>query len=74
MFLSDELARTIMREREVEARRAGRHTELRSRSRSPLRSRLARALVHLALRLDGNAGPATTPTLALRGRPKSSRV
>ncbi len=74
MFLSDELARTIMREREVEARRACRHTAPRRRSGSPLRSRLARALVLLALRLDGSAGPATAPALTLRGRPKSSRV
>jgi len=70
----EELARTITKEREEEARRTLRRAQARPEPGEPLRSRLARALFRLALRLDATVNGGMTSAPALNDQRKSSRV
>ena len=70
----EELARAVMREREDEVRRLRPRTSEHHVPMQPLRSRLARALFHLALRLDAGVIGGLASALTLGDRRKSSRV
>lgn len=55
-YILEEFARAVVQEREAEAHQRRRCRERRSTSKSSLRSRLAREMVHAGLHLDPRAG------------------
>ena len=70
MYPIEELARAMMRDRQEEVRRI----RWRAAAQESLRSRLARGLFQLALRLDARVNGGMASALTLSDRPKSSRV
>jgi len=74
MYPIEELSRALARERDEEVRRIRPHASGHARRRASLRSRLARALLQLALRLDAGVNGGMTPALTWTARRKSSRV
>lgn len=74
MYPLEELARAMMRDRQDELRRIRWRAAARAQPTDSLRSRLARGLFQLALRLDARVNGGTASPLTLADRRKSSRV
>ncbi len=64
MYITEELAWAMTREREEEARRMRSQTEHRLANQPSLRSRLARKLVRAGLHLDSTAGQSVLKAVA----------